>query len=200
MWLHLRILTAGTPRKPSTSHRPALWRPSVTIKSFSNRSLICGGPIINWAHPAIFWGFCMLRGRPQRRSSWEGSPRPGSRIPQAEQIPLLGTVVDLFAVIVLVGLIASSIRRYLLTPPGLQRTADATIVVSLIAALMVTYLMAEAGGHVKQPSTARPAMQARLGPDLAALRHAVGTRPDGRGSLRAKPSSAWASAPGGSTP
>ena len=59
-------------------------------------------------------------------------------------------MVDLFAVIVLVGLIASSIRRYILRPPGLQRTADATIVVSLIAALMVTYLMAEAGGHVKQ--------------------------------------------------
>src|SRR5208283_403222 len=58
--------------------------------------------------------------------------------------------VDLFAVIVLVGLVASSIRRYLLTPPGLQRTADATIVVSLIALLMVTYLLAEAGGSAKQ--------------------------------------------------
>ncbi len=75
---------------------------------------------------------------------------PWLRIPQAEAIPVLGTVIDLFAVAVLVGLIASSIRRYVFTPPGLQRTIDATIVVSLIAALMVTYLMAEAGGYVKE--------------------------------------------------
>ena len=42
-----------------------------------------------------------------------GIAAPWIPIPQAEEIPLLGTVVDLFAVIVLVGLIASSIRRYL---------------------------------------------------------------------------------------
>lgn len=110
--------------------------------------LLKGESIINWAHPLIFWGFCcfviasalMFVG---------GILAPWLRIPQAEEIPLLGTVVDLFAVAVLVGLIASSIRRYILTPPGLQRTMDATIVVSLIAALMVTYLLAEAGGHAK---------------------------------------------------
>ena len=70
----------------------------------------------------------------------------------------MGTVIDIFAVLVLIGLIASSIRRYVFTPAGLQRTADATIVVSLIAALMVTYLLAEAGGHVKgmKPGRAEP--------------------------------------------
>ncbi len=79
-----------------------------------------------------------------------GIAAPWLHIPQAEEIPVLGTVVDLFAVVVLIGLIASSIRRYVLKPPGLQRTTDATIVVSLIALLMVTYLLAEAGGRVEQ--------------------------------------------------
>ena len=111
--------------------------------------MLRGESIINWAHPAIFWGFCMFV-LASALLFVGGIAAPWIRIPQAEEIPLLGTVVDLFAVIVLVGLIASSIRRYILRPPGLQRTADATIVVSLIAALMVTYLMAEAGGHVKQ--------------------------------------------------
>ncbi len=107
-----------------------------------------GEPIIKWAHPLIFWGFCcfviasalMFVG---------GILAPWLRIPQAEEIPVLGTVVDVFAVAVLVGLIAASIRRYVFTPPGLQRTLDASIVVSLIAALMVTYLLAEAGGYAK---------------------------------------------------
>jgi Fe-S oxidoreductase len=79
-----------------------------------------------------------------------GIVAPWLWLPSAEEIPVLGTVVDLFAVIVLVGLIASSIRRYIIRPPGLQRTTDATIVVSLIALLMVTYLLAEAGGRVAQ--------------------------------------------------
>jgi Fe-S oxidoreductase len=112
-----------------------------------------GDSIISWAHPLIFWGFCcfvvasalMFLG---------GMVDPfvpqGLRIPQAEQIPVLGTIIDLFAVLVLVGLAASSYRRYVLGPAGLQRTWDATIVVSLIAALMVTFLLAEAGGYAKE--------------------------------------------------
>ena len=108
-----------------------------------------GEPIIKWAHPLIFWGFCFFV-IASALLFVGGVLAPWLRIPQAEAIPVLGTVIDLFAVAVLVGLVASSIRRYVFTPPGLQRTLDATIVVGLIAALMVTYLMAEAGGYVKE--------------------------------------------------
>ena len=112
--------------------------------------MLRGESIINWAHPLIFWGFCFfviasglmfLGGMLHPWIDW---------IPQVEVIPLLGTFVDLFAVLVLVGLVASSIRRYILTPPGLQRTMDASIVVVLIAGLMVTFLLAEAGGHAEE--------------------------------------------------
>ena len=114
-----------------------------------------GEPIIKWAHPLIFWGFCFFV-IASALLFVGGVLAPWLRIPQAETIPVLGTVIDLFAVAVLAGLIASSIRRYVFTPPGLQRTMDATIVVSLIAALMVTYLMAEAGGYVKDKSKSDP--------------------------------------------
>lgn len=132
-----------------------------------------GEPIIRWAHPIIFWGFCcfvfasalMFVG---------GIAAPWFHIPQAEEIPVLGTIVDLFAVAVLVGLIASSIRRYVLTPRGLQRTADATIVVSLIALLMVTYLLAEAGGHAKEALAGDAhAKQAFFGPTWLPAGNAV---------------------------
>ena len=142
----LRVLALG--RKENRFDHLGL-RTATFLKEVLGQSrMLRGESIINWAHPAIFWGFCcfviasalMFVG---------GILAPWVRIPQAEEIPLLGTVVDLFAVIVLVGLIASSIRRYILTPPGLQRTRDASLVVLLIAGLMVTFLLAEAGGSVE---------------------------------------------------
>ncbi len=113
-----------------------------------------GEPIIKWAHPLIFWGFCFFV-LASALLFIGGIAAPWLWIPQAEVIPVLGTIVDFFAVAVLVGLIASSIRRYIFTPPGLQRTVDATIVVSLIAALMVTYLLAEAGGYASHQLAAQ---------------------------------------------
>jgi len=143
----IRILALG--RKENRFDQ--LGRRLLTVVSevlFQSR-MLRGEPIINWAHPAIFWGFCAFVIASALLFTG-GIAAPWLHIPQAEEIPVLGTVVDLFAVIVLIGLIASSIRRYILRPPGLQRTADATIVVTLIALLMVTYLLAEAGGRVEQ--------------------------------------------------
>jgi Fe-S oxidoreductase len=111
--------------------------------------LLRGEAVINWAHPLIFWGFCLFV-IASALLFVGGIAAPWLRIPQAESIPVLGTAVDLFAVVVLIGLIAASIRRYVFTPAGLQRTVDATIVVSLIALLMVTYLLVEAGGHAER--------------------------------------------------
>ena len=147
MWQLIRILFLG--RRENRFDHIGLRLVTLVKEVLFQSRMLRGESIINWAHPAIFWGFCMFV-LASALLFVGGIAAPWIAIPQAEEIPVLGTVVDLFAVIVLVGLIASSIRRYLIRPPGLQRTADATIVVSLIAALMVTYLMAEAGGHVKQ--------------------------------------------------
>ena len=147
MWQLLRILLLG--RRENRLDHLGLRLVTLVKEVLLQSRMVQGEPIIRWAHPAIFWGFCMFV-LASMLLFVGGTAAPWISIPQAEQIPLLGTVVDLFAVIVLVGLIASSIRRYVFTPPGLQRTADATIVVSLIAALMVTYLMAEAGGHARR--------------------------------------------------
>jgi Fe-S oxidoreductase/nitrate reductase gamma subunit len=110
--------------------------------------LIQGDSIINWAHPVTFWGFCLFV-IASALMFIGGIAAPWLHVPQAEEIPVLGTLVDFFAVLVLVALVAASIRRYLFTPVRLQRTMDATIVVILIAALMVTYLLAEAGSYVE---------------------------------------------------
>jgi len=142
----VRILALG--RKENRFNHLGLRVATFLREVLGQSRLLRGEAIINWAHPLIFWGFCFFVFA-SALMFVGGILAPWLRIPQAEEIPVLGTVIDLFAVAVLIGLIASSIRRYILAPPGLQRTMDATIVVSLIAALMVTYLLAEAGGHAK---------------------------------------------------
>ncbi len=111
--------------------------------------LLKGESIINWAHPLIFWGFCLFV-IASALMFVGGILAPWVHVPQVESIPVLGTLVDLFAVLVLVALAASSFRRYVLRPPGLQRTMDATLVVMLIAGLMITFLLAEIGGMFKE--------------------------------------------------
>lgn len=147
MYHLLRVLAMGS--KEHRMNHLGL-RTATFLKEVMGQSrMLKGESIINWAHPVIFWGFCFFV-IASALMFIGGILAPWIAIPQVESIPVLGTFVDLFAVIVLVGLIASSIRRYIFTPPGLQRTADATLVVTLIAGLMVTFLLAEAGGHVAE--------------------------------------------------
>ena len=54
--------------------------------------------------------------------------------------------------LVLGGLAVSSFRRYVLRPAGLQLTIDAALVNTLIAGLMVTYLLAEGFRLVVRPA------------------------------------------------
>ena len=142
----LRILALG--RKENRLDHLALRCATFLKEVLFQWRLLKGESIINWAHPLIFWGFCWFVVA-SALLFVGGVIAPWFWIPQAEEIPVVGTFVDLFAVAVLIGLVASSFRRYVLRPPGLQRTVDATIVVCLIAALMVTFLLAEAGGHAK---------------------------------------------------
>ncbi len=143
----LRVLAMG--RRENRLDHPVLRAWTFLKEVICQSRMLTGESIINWAHPAIFWGFCFFV-IASALMFVGGIAAPWLWIPQVEEIPVLGTLVDLFAVIVLVGLIASSIRRYILTPPGLQRTMDATIVVLLIAALMVSFLLAEAGGYADE--------------------------------------------------
>jgi Fe-S oxidoreductase len=155
MFRLIRVLAKG--RRENRLDHPGQ-RVALFLKEVVGQSRMWSGePIINWAHPLVFWGFCcFVLASALMFSGGMFDPflpailPAGWHVPQAEEIPLLGTIVDVFAVLVFAALVASSIRRYIFTPPGLQRTWDASIVVSLIAALMVTFVLSEAGGHVRE--------------------------------------------------
>jgi len=140
----LRVLKMG-----ASDDRFNHWglRVATFFKEVMGQSRMFSEPIIGWAHPVIFWGFCLFV--IASALMLLGGMFPSIPIPQVEQIPVLGTFVDLFAVVVIVGLVAAGIRRYALTPEGLQRTWDASLILVLIAGLMVTFLLVEAGGKVE---------------------------------------------------
>ena len=72
-----------------------------------------------------------------RPGTTESQPQPGNRdedgidaegivtihaSEDADILAIVGTLVDLFAIVVLVGLAAAAVRRYVFTPPGLVFT------------------------------------------------------------------------------
>lgn len=64
-------------------------------------------------------------------------------IPYADQIPVVGLLLEIAAVLGVVALIIAAVRRYLLTPPRLERTRDATTILLLIALVLVSFLAAQ---------------------------------------------------------
>jgi Fe-S oxidoreductase len=107
-------------------------------------------PLVGIPHILIFYGFVVFL-LATSGMLLQGL-LPGLSIPTAERNHFLGPVVDIFAVLVLGGLAVSSFRRYVIRPAGLQLTFDAALVNTLIAALMVTYLLFEGFRLVALPA------------------------------------------------
>jgi Fe-S oxidoreductase/nitrate reductase gamma subunit len=136
----IQVLRQGRPDNRLTN---IPLRIKTVLKEVLGQSRLFEEPTIGWAHPLIFWGVCLF---------FIASPLmllggmfPSLPVPQAEEIPILGTLVDCFALLVLIGLAAAAVRRYFFTPRGLERTWDASLILILITGLMITYLLAEAG-------------------------------------------------------
>jgi Fe-S oxidoreductase len=96
-------------------------------------------PLVGIPHVLIFYGFVVFL--LASSSMLVQGLLPWWNLPTVEGNRYLAPVVDIFAVLVLVGLGVTSYRRFVLRPVGLQRTGDATLVNVLIAGLMVTYLL-----------------------------------------------------------
>jgi Fe-S oxidoreductase/nitrate reductase gamma subunit len=120
----------------------------VLIYVFGQRRLL-DEPLVGIPHVLIFYGFVVFL-LATTGMLIQGLV-PNLQIPTVEGNRYLAPVVDIFAVLVLGGLVVSSFRRFIIRPAGLQLTRDATFVNILIAALMVTYLAAESFGLVAWP-------------------------------------------------
>ena len=68
---------------------------------------------------------------------------PALPIPYADGVPWMALPMEILTVLALAGILFSAIRRYIFTPSGLEKTRDATIVLSLISTLLVTFALGE---------------------------------------------------------
>jgi Fe-S oxidoreductase len=100
-------------------------------------------PIPGIMHALIFWGFLVFTVR-SLSTVVEG-------LTQGWELPFMHTTLghayllskDLFAVLVLVGIAIAAWRRIVTRPERLEYSADAWVILGLIAALMVTDLLAD---------------------------------------------------------
>jgi Fe-S oxidoreductase len=95
-------------------------------------------PAFGAAHFLIFWTFVfyatsffwnLLRGL-----------FPFVPVPYADDISLVAIAMEWLSVLCLLALGAVAVRRYIFTPPSLERTRDATLVLGLITVLLLTFL------------------------------------------------------------
>jgi len=95
-------------------------------------------PLVGAAHFVIFWAFVLFA----VSFAWNlvRGLLPFLPIPWADDIRVIALALELFAVLGLVALAVVAVRRYIFTPPRLERSIDATIILALIALVLVSSL------------------------------------------------------------
>ncbi len=109
---------------------------------------------IGVAHLAIFWAFVFFA-----TSFFWNLVRalvPALPLPYADEVPWMAAPREVLGTLALVGLVVAALRRYVWTPPGLERTRDASIVLALITLVLVTFLGAEGAKVVADGGTGLP--------------------------------------------
>jgi Fe-S oxidoreductase len=97
-----------------------------------------GEPVIGAAHFIIFWAFVFYA-----TSFFWNLVRgllPFLPIPYADEVRWMAWVVELSGILGLAALAVSAVRRYLVPPPRLEQSRDATTILLLIALVLLTSL------------------------------------------------------------
>ncbi len=96
-------------------------------------------PAIGLAHFLIFWAFVFYAG-----SFFWNLVRgllPFLPIPYADGVPWMAFALQAFGVLGLAALAVAAVRRYIIKPPRLEQSGDATLILTLIAMVLVTSLV-----------------------------------------------------------
>jgi Fe-S oxidoreductase len=99
-------------------------------------------PVIGFAHLLIFWSFVFYA-----TSFFWNLARgllPFLPVPYADRVEWMALAVDVFGILGLAALAVAAVRRYFFTPPRLERSRDATLILILITIVLSTSLAASA--------------------------------------------------------
>ena len=131
----VRVLLKGRPEVRWDRIPRRLWT-FLTNVFFQKRLL--QQPVIGVAHLTIFWSFVFFA-----TGFWWSLARgllPFLPIPYSDDVVWMAAPMEVLAVLALLSLLVAAVRRYVFTPAGLERTRDATTVLTLITLLLVTFL------------------------------------------------------------
>jgi Fe-S oxidoreductase len=112
----------------------------VLINVLGQRRLL-DEPVIGVAHFLIFWAFVFFA----TSFFWNLAKGlfPFLPIPFADQVRWMQVALEIFGVVGLVALAVAAVRRYIFTPDRLERSADATLILILIAVVLVSSLIGQ---------------------------------------------------------
>ena len=124
-------------RKENRWDNPARRLKLFAVNVLGQRRLLTE-PLAGAAHFVIFWAFVLFA----VSFAWNlvRGLLPFLRIPWADEIRGVGLALELFAVLGLIALAVVAVRRYIFTPPHLERSVDATIILALITLVLISSL------------------------------------------------------------
>jgi Fe-S oxidoreductase len=170
-----RVLLKGRPELRWDRIPRRLW--AFLTNVFVQRRLL-QQPVIGVAHLVIFWSFVFFA-----TGFWWSLVRgllPFLPIPYADDVVWMAVPMEVMAVLALLSLLVAAVRRYVFTPAGLERTRDATTVLTLITLLLVTFL---AGQGAKALSGAQAGAWSPAGAVVGRAYAGLGIGPDGAAGL-----------------
>lgn len=139
VWRLATVLRRGRPER-RWDHVPRRLA-GVAVNVFAQRRLL-RERVIGTAHCFIFWAFVAFA-----TSFFWNLVRalfPTLPVPYAEDVGWIGRALEVMAGLGLLGVAVAAARRYLFTPPRLERSRDATIVLILITVVLASFLAGRA--------------------------------------------------------
>jgi len=170
---YVRVLRRGRP-EPRWDH--LLQRLRLFAANVLGQKRLFQEPAIGAAHFLIFWSFVFYAG-----SFWWNLGRallPVLPVPFADEVAWMAFALELTGVFGLAALVVAAVRRYVFTPPRLERSRDATLILVLIALVLLSSLGGEGFAYLAHPRPWRP-----VGAFLAGIFSAAGVTRAQAGSL-----------------
>ncbi|MFN4217819.1 MAG: (Fe-S)-binding protein [Candidatus Bipolaricaulia bacterium] len=116
--------------------------------------LLFDEPLIGVVHAiGFFWGFVFYA----TSFAWTllVGLFPFLPIPSPEEVGPITLILEIFAILVLMGIAIASYRRYIAPPPHLESTREAAVILILIGSLMVTFLLFDSFAQASDGAVSR---------------------------------------------
>jgi Fe-S oxidoreductase len=149
----------------------------VLAQVFAQRRLL-NEPVIGVAHFLIFWAFVFYA----TGFFWTlvAALLPVLQIPYPDDVAWMALALEVLGAVALVALVVAAVRRYIVKPPRLEQSRDASVILALIALVLVTFLVGDGARAVAEgPADVGTPVSGPLGQALAAM----GLTRDGAHSL-----------------